>query len=268
MALPLIEIPAQTTSDEIDEEILEIFIEEAEEVLAEIHDAYALWKNNPSDKEALTTVRRAFHTLKGSGRLVGAMAIGEFGWAFENMLNRVLDGTLAPNSTLFKLIDPVEDAILELIEQFKNNQPPSYEAVLLMSQARHFTDTKGADYGTFVSAADAAQPSLNVTDTPATTSKVTVSAQKNASVTLAQQALSDTEQESDLDDLASEFSDNSDLDTELYASADHTIQSDLDDLEQDFADNSALNSELYASADHTIASDLDDLEQDFADSSA
>jgi chemosensory pili system protein ChpA (sensor histidine kinase/response regulator) len=155
MALPLIEIPEQTTSDEIDEEILEIFIEEAEEVLAEIHDSYAVWKNNPSDKDALTTLRRAFHTLKGSGRLVGAMPIGEFGWVFENMLNRVIDGSISVNSQLFKLIDQVEETVTQLIEQFKNGEAPFYEAVLLMSQARHFTDTKGAELGVFVSAAEA-----------------------------------------------------------------------------------------------------------------
>ena len=33
-------------------------------------------------------MRRSFHTLKGSGRMVGAQLIGEFAWSIENLLNR------------------------------------------------------------------------------------------------------------------------------------------------------------------------------------
>ena len=34
------------------------------------------WQKNLDDEESLVTVRRSFHTLKGSGRLVGAQLIG------------------------------------------------------------------------------------------------------------------------------------------------------------------------------------------------
>ena len=43
-------------------------------------------------------MRRAFHTLKGSGRVVGARRIGDFAWSVENLLNRVIDGTLERSS--------------------------------------------------------------------------------------------------------------------------------------------------------------------------
>ena len=51
------------------------------------------WRDAPDDSETLRPIRRVFHTLKGSGRLVGAKTLGEFSWKIENMLNRVLDGT-------------------------------------------------------------------------------------------------------------------------------------------------------------------------------
>ena len=57
-----------------------------------------LWAENPADRESLTRVRRAFHTLKGSGRVVGARRIGDFAWSVENLLNRVIDGTLERSS--------------------------------------------------------------------------------------------------------------------------------------------------------------------------
>ena len=49
---------------------------------------------NRDDSESLQTMRRSFHTLKGSGRIVGASNIGEFSWSVENLLNRVIDGTV------------------------------------------------------------------------------------------------------------------------------------------------------------------------------
>ena len=56
---------------EIDRELLEIFLEEATEVVATIDDNLAVCRDAPHDREALTTIRRGFHTLKGSGRMVG-----------------------------------------------------------------------------------------------------------------------------------------------------------------------------------------------------
>src|SRR5690606_22418229 len=81
-------------ADEIDPEILEIFVEEAQEVLETLQEEFPRWRANPDDNDALVTVRRMYHTLKGSGRLAGALLLGELAWSVENLLNRVLDGTV------------------------------------------------------------------------------------------------------------------------------------------------------------------------------
>src|SRR5690606_37547408 len=78
--------------DEVDNEIIDIFVEEAEEVIQTIAEYFPRWAINFDDSESLTEFRRAFHTLKGSGRMVGANDIGELAWSIENMLNRVIDG--------------------------------------------------------------------------------------------------------------------------------------------------------------------------------
>jgi chemosensory pili system protein ChpA (sensor histidine kinase/response regulator) len=77
----------------LDVELLEVFIEEAREELEVVRGLFPLWEENPADRESLTRVRRAFHTMKGSGRMVGANALGEFAWSVENLLNRIIDGT-------------------------------------------------------------------------------------------------------------------------------------------------------------------------------
>jgi chemosensory pili system protein ChpA (sensor histidine kinase/response regulator) len=87
------ELEPEFESD-IDEEIIEVFIEEAAEVRDTLDEYLPKWAQDLSDEESLTVVRRSFHTLKGSGRMVEAMEIGELAWAIENMLNRVIDRTV------------------------------------------------------------------------------------------------------------------------------------------------------------------------------
>ena len=112
--------PKQSDADLVDDEILEIFVEEAEEVLTTIQTFYPRLHQNHDDREALAEVRRAFHTLKGSGRLVGATSIGELAWAVENLLNRVIDQSIKPTDEMFGLIDTVISRIPGLSNEFRN----------------------------------------------------------------------------------------------------------------------------------------------------
>jgi len=77
-----------------DAELRAVFSEEAEEVIRTLEGMFERWQQDPADQAAVREIRRGFHTLKGSGRMVGAQQIGELAWAIENMLNRVLEGTL------------------------------------------------------------------------------------------------------------------------------------------------------------------------------
>ncbi|MGA8513423.1 MAG: Hpt domain-containing protein, partial [Burkholderiaceae bacterium] len=72
---------------EDDAELLGIFLEEAREVIGNGKTAVAALSQEPGNLEELTTLRRAFHTLKGSSRMVGLNAFGEAGWSYEQMLN-------------------------------------------------------------------------------------------------------------------------------------------------------------------------------------
>lgn len=122
-APPVPEVVESADDDEIDEEILEIFIEEAEEVTATINEYFPRWAQNFEDSDSLTEFRRAFHTLKGSGRMVGASDIGELAWAVENMLNRIIDGTVMPSSDHVTFIENVRLRLPALIEAFASKQP-------------------------------------------------------------------------------------------------------------------------------------------------
>ena len=97
---------SQASSEEIDAELLGIFLEEANEVLSTIGESLAVLKGQTYDLESLTTIRRSFHTLKGSGRMVGLKDVGEAAWAVEQTLNLWL-----------RLEMGVSEALLGLLEQ-------------------------------------------------------------------------------------------------------------------------------------------------------
>ena len=128
---------------EVDDEIIEIFIEEAEEELASIRELLPQWIANPADIEALKTLRRSFHTLKGSGRLVGALDMGEFAWAMENMLNRVIDGAIQTNTTLFDVLEQARDALPGLIEAFRSGGEIDDDVEMLREMATEIVQPGG-----------------------------------------------------------------------------------------------------------------------------
>lgn len=113
---------AAENEEEVDPEIIEIFVEEAGEVLEAIAESLPTWKLNQSDTDSQSTVRRAFHTLKGSGRMVGAEDIGDLSWSIENMLNRISDGSTEVDQVRFDLIDKVVSKIPEFVGAFENKQ--------------------------------------------------------------------------------------------------------------------------------------------------
>ncbi len=118
-----------------DPDIQEIFIEEAEEVLEGIGDTFARWSSNPSDTEALRDLRRGFHTLKGSGRMVGARVVGELAWSIENLLNRVMDGSVAPGGSVFEVIEQARGLVPILVADYAASKVASHDPRPLMAVA-------------------------------------------------------------------------------------------------------------------------------------
>jgi chemosensory pili system protein ChpA (sensor histidine kinase/response regulator) len=136
MPLPVVAPDAE----HLDPELLELFIEEAKEEFASIKRKLPVWQEEPDDMETLITVRRSFHTLKGSGRMVGAERIGEYSWCVENLLNRLINRTLVRTPPMVDFILEAAGAVSELIEQLEVGTDPSSEISLLMARANAFAE--------------------------------------------------------------------------------------------------------------------------------
>lgn len=108
-------------SAEVDAELLEIFLEEAGEVVATIHENLAVVQSAPGDKESLTTIRRSFHTLKGSGRMVGLTDLGEVAWQAEQVMNKWLKEEKPASPALLRFIDLAANAFEGWVGELKQN---------------------------------------------------------------------------------------------------------------------------------------------------
>jgi chemosensory pili system protein ChpA (sensor histidine kinase/response regulator) len=123
------------------------------------------WDENPQDMDALTQIRRSFHTLKGSGRLVGAQLLGEFAWSMENMLNRVISKTLDRVPEMIELLRQAVTALPELAEQLESGRVPQANIGALVAWAYTFAGTRDQFTRAALNSADTGiVPALRNTD--------------------------------------------------------------------------------------------------------
>ncbi len=80
-------VAAPAAVPDVEDELLDVFLEEAREVVVNGLAAIELLRGEPGDLSEQTTLRRAFHTLKGSSRMVGLNDFGEAAWSMEQVLN-------------------------------------------------------------------------------------------------------------------------------------------------------------------------------------
>ena len=100
--------------------LVETFVEEAEETIHSMKTRWQQWRDNQEDWDSFAEVRRGFHTLKGSGRLVGAELLAEFSWEFENLCNRFLGTKKIISDSSQEIIQKGIKTAYKLIKQLKN----------------------------------------------------------------------------------------------------------------------------------------------------
>lgn len=120
----------------INEELLGIFLEEAEEVLTNINTALPASQSQPDNQEALATIRRGFHTLKGSGRMVGLTDLGEIAWEIEQVMNRWLEQHHPATPDLLEFIASASASFSTWVDQLKSRKEPNIDAQHIIAAAQ------------------------------------------------------------------------------------------------------------------------------------
>ena len=144
-------LPPPDGEEPIDDELREVFLEETDEVLEVLHRSLP----NSADKTAQGEMRRAFHTLKGSGRMVRALVLAELAWAVENLLNRVLERSVAVSPQVQQVLDEAVALLPELIADFATDDQRQRNEVDALAARAHALAS-----GTAASAAEPHDPML------------------------------------------------------------------------------------------------------------
>ncbi len=118
-----------------DDELREIFLEEAREVVGDATNALAELSDNPGELPILTTIRRAFHTLKGSSRMVGLKDFGEAAWICEKLYNTSLAEQRAAGRDLLQFTQWSLQYLGKWVEEIAARRPHEYSSGAVEARA-------------------------------------------------------------------------------------------------------------------------------------
>ncbi|MES1978977.1 MAG: Hpt domain-containing protein [Pseudomonadota bacterium] len=124
-------VVAASQPQEVDfeeDDLRDIFLEEAREVAANGQQALAALARNPGDVGELTVLRRVFHTLKGSSRMVGLNEFGEAAWSVEQLFNSWLADQKPASEELMLLSTNALTAFSNWIEDIAGNRDGAWSA--------------------------------------------------------------------------------------------------------------------------------------------
>ncbi len=124
-------VVAASQPEEVDfeeDDLRDIFLEEAREVAANGQQALAALAHSPGDVGELTVLRRVFHTLKGSSRMVGLNEFGEAAWSVEQLFNSWLADQKPASEELMLLSTNSLTAFSGWIEDIAGNRDGAWSA--------------------------------------------------------------------------------------------------------------------------------------------
>lgn len=156
-SLPASEREQVDTSGEDNDEddLLDIFLEEAREVVGNGLDAVGHLQVQPGDLEHLTTLRRAFHTLKGSSRMVGLEEFGQAAWSMEQLVNTVLAEQRPASPPLLMLTGQAMAEFARWVDDISARRESTWKAQPFKLSAEALRDQ-----GRFLPLAQAAEPQV------------------------------------------------------------------------------------------------------------
>lgn len=159
------EVPAVTVEMERpiieDEELLDIFLEEAQEVLNSIRSNLEICLSHPENQESLATIRRGFHTFKGSGRMVGLNNLGEVAWSVERALNSWLQHNKTATDGVLNFVGAAMRSFAGWVDELATLGGVRVEASELISAAQQIE--LGLDPALPVIASETTAPTIELT---------------------------------------------------------------------------------------------------------
>ncbi|MEO7727671.1 MAG: Hpt domain-containing protein [Burkholderiales bacterium] len=128
--------PISVVNRRTDKELLGVFLDEATQMLGEIREMLPACRERPDDFKTVAAIRRAFHTLKGSGRMVGLNELAEVAWEIEQLLNQALERDAPATPELRDLIERAHKAFSTWIAELAAHARADVHGEALVASAR------------------------------------------------------------------------------------------------------------------------------------
>ncbi|MCC6917001.1 Hpt domain-containing protein [Nitrosomonas sp.] len=129
-------VPGTVTDQQYDPELLAIFLDESVDVLASIADNLEACYSDRTNADMLAAIRRSFHTLKGSGRMVKLEALSEVAWRIEQLMNRWLSEQKPATDALLSLLAESHRQFSSWCISLRKNGAAEINAQPLLDQIR------------------------------------------------------------------------------------------------------------------------------------
>lgn len=119
-------------------EYKELFLSESQEHLQAMNQHLLALEQRPDNEEAMNSVFRAAHTLKGMASTMGYEQMAQLAHALEDLLDAVRQHRLMPSPAWFDLVFGAADALQTLLNDIAGDQPASVNVPNWVERLRSF----------------------------------------------------------------------------------------------------------------------------------
>ena len=130
-------LQSSDSNRDFDPDLLDIFLEEADELLVGIDADLNTWTADQQNVGALKNLMRYLHTLKGGSNMIQAGHIGLIAHELETIYEKLINQQLQPNPQLIAVIRAVQDDIADRIQTIRDKQvdyPATHALSVLANQ--------------------------------------------------------------------------------------------------------------------------------------
>jgi chemosensory pili system protein ChpA (sensor histidine kinase/response regulator) len=135
-----IEEPPVSAADdpyaEADQELLEVFLEEAADILEHSEQTLQNWKHAPEDAAMMAEFQRELHTLKGGARMADITAIGDLAHAVESLMVKAGESGFTVGEDVFTVLEQAQDALASMVEHVRGREAITDAAELVENLER------------------------------------------------------------------------------------------------------------------------------------
>jgi len=158
----------------MDDQYLDAFIRESEEAITELNNSLLELESDPGNAEAMDSIFRTAHTLKGNFGAMGFDDASDLAHAIEDLLDKMRDGQLEVTPEIMDLIFAGVDQIEAIVHEIDETGNSTADTSAIVTDIRGIMDEDGDADGDEAPTTDKSTPDEQGPDPSALTAGVEI----------------------------------------------------------------------------------------------